>query len=239
MNESRLRVWDLPTRVFHGLLAAAVLTSLATGLAGNEWMVWHGRSGVLIAGLLAFRLVWGVVGSTYARFTTLLRAVLALPRYLRGQWQEQGHNPLGSLSVFAMLFFLAIQVACGLFATDDIAFTGPLYRLVDGDTSLEVSGWHRQGAWLVMGLVMLHLAAIFWHVRIRHRDLLRPMIDGDAVRTDAAQQPARGGSRPGLLLALVGAVATAWAASGVWLPEPAAADVPPVTQPAGGPEASS
>ncbi len=223
MSDSKLRVWDLPTRVFHGLLAAAVLTSLVTGLVGNEWMAWHGRCGLLVAGLLAFRLVWGLCGSTYARFSTLLHAVLALPRYLRGQWRGAGHNPLGALSVFAMLVFLALQVACGLLATDDIAFTGPLYRLVNGETSLAVSGWHRQGAWFVMALVLLHLAAIFWHVRIKRQPLVRAMIDGDAVRTDAAQQAARGGGWLALLLALIMAGATVWAASGVWLQEPAPA----------------
>lgn len=229
MSDSKLRVWDLPTRVFHWLLAAAVLTSLVTGLVGNEWMVWHGRSGLLIAGLLAFRMVWGVFGSTYARFDTLLRAVCAVPGYLRGQWRGAGHNPLGSLSVFAMLFFLVIQVVCGLFATDDLAFTGPLYHLVNSETILDISGWHRQGAWFVMALVVLHLAAIFWHVRIKHRPLLKAMIDGDAVRTDAAQQPARGGGRAALLLALAVAVATVWGASGIWLPErPAVVSAPSV-----------
>ncbi len=213
-----LRVWDLPTRIFHWLLAAAVLTSLTTGLIGGELMLWHGRSGLLITGLLAFRLVWGVLGSTYVRFTTLLRSVLSVPRYLRGQWHEPGHNPLGVLSVFAMLAALVTQVACGLFSTDDIAFTGPLYRLVSADTSLEISTWHRQGAVLVLALVLLHLAAIFWHVRIKHRDLLRPMIDGNAVRTHADQQPARGGGPLALLLALMVAGGAVWAASGVWLP---------------------
>lgn len=228
MRANTLRVWDLPTRVFHWLLAAAVLTSLTTGLIGDEWMVWHGRSGLLITGLLAFRLIWGLFGSTYARFSTLLRAVLAVPRYLRGQWHELGHNPLGVLSVFAMLAVLVTQVACGLFATDDIAFTGPLYRLVDADTSLEISGWHRQGAWLVVALVLLHLAAIFWHVRIKHRDLLRPMIDGHVARTHADQQPARGGGTLALVLALLLAGGAVWAASGVWLPEakPAASALP-------------
>ncbi|MEL0027527.1 MAG: cytochrome b/b6 domain-containing protein [Perlucidibaca sp.] len=225
MNGERLRVWDLPTRLFHWLLAAAVLAALATGLAGNEWMPWHGRCGLLIAALLAFRLVWGLLGSTYARFTTLLMALPAIPRYLRGQWQGAGHNPLGSLSVLAMLAMLAVQVSCGLFASDDIAFDGPLRGLVDSEAGNRFSGWHRQGAWLVMALVVLHLAAIFWHVRLRRHDLLRPMISGDTLRTHPAQQPARGGSMPALMLALIVAAAVAWGVSGSWLSRPAPAPV--------------
>lgn len=226
MTAMSLRVWDLPTRLFHWLLATAVMVSLLTGLAGGDWMPWHGRCGLLVAGLLAFRLAWGLVGSTYARFDTFLRTLLALPRYLRGQWREAGHNPLGVLSVLAMLGMLTAQVACGLVASDDIAFNGPLRNLVDGELSREASGWHRQGAWLVMALVTLHLAAIFWHVRMRHHDLLHPMISGNAAREHAGQQPARGGGPAALLLALALAAVTVWGASGAWLPAPVVVTAP-------------
>lgn len=218
MAEPLIRVWDLPTRVFHWALAVAVPVSLTTGMLGGEWMVWHGRCGFFVLALLAFRLAWGLFGSTYARFTVILAAIPAVPRYLRGDWQGAGHNPLGALSVLTMLAILSLQVTLGLFANDHHDFSGPLRRLVSADVSLALSEWHEFGALLVTLLVLLHLAAVFWHVCLRHRDLLRPMITGDAVREHAGQQPARGGGRRALIMSLLFALSALLLASGFWLP---------------------
>ncbi len=71
MGHKRALVWDLPTRLFHWLLVAAVAGAVVTGLQGGAMMDWHGRFGLSIVGLLAFRLVWGFFGSTYARFAAM------------------------------------------------------------------------------------------------------------------------------------------------------------------------
>lgn len=219
MTTRTIPVWDLPTRLFHWLLALSVSAALLTGWLGGNWMVWHGRLGVLIAGLLAFRLAWGVLGSTYARFTGLLRLPVTLPAYLRGQWQGAGHNPLGWLSVVAMLGAIGFQVGSGLIANDDIAFTGPLYRLVSSSTSSELTGLHRQGMWLVLGLIGLHLAALLFY-RLRGERLVGAMLHGQRHDLPEGTPAARGGRWPALLLALLIAAAALWGASGRWIPAP-------------------
>ena len=215
-----VRIWDLPTRIFHWLLALTVSAALLTGWLGGNWMVWHGRLGVLIAGLLAFRLAWGLLGSTYVRFGQLLQLPRSLPAYLRGEWRGAGHNPLGWLSVLAMLGALVFQVGSGLVASDDIAFTGPLYRLVDADTSSSLTSLHRQGMWLMLGLIGLHLSALLVY-RLRGEKLIGAMLHGKReVPADKPLEPARGGCPPALLLALTIAAAATWGASGDWIPAP-------------------
>lgn len=220
-----VHIWDLPTRIFHWLLALSVSTALLTGWLGGNWMVWHGRLGLLIAGLLAFRLAWGVLGSTYVRFGQLLRLPQSLPAYLRGEWHGGGHNPLGWLSVLAMLGALGFQVVSGLVANDDIAFTGPLYRLVDGDTSSALTGLHRQGMWLVIALIVLHLSALLFYRLAHGENLVEAMLCGKRrVAAERPVEPASGGSLPALALALAFAAATLWAANGSWIPVPPPAE---------------
>ena len=122
---ARVRVWDLPTRAFHWSLVAAVTVATVTGTLGGRWMEWHSRAGLLIVGLLSFRLAWGFVGFEHARFASFAPTPTRLRAYLMGQWRGVGHNPLGALSVFALLGILALQAATGLFSNDDIAINGP------------------------------------------------------------------------------------------------------------------
>ncbi len=181
------RVWDLPTRLFHWLLAACVLGLVITGQVGGNALEWHMRFGVSVAALLVFRLVWGVLGGRWSRFTSFLYSPAALSRYLRGRPLPRdhfdiGHNPLGSLSVFALLGVLLLQVASGLVADDEIATTGPLNRFVSGAWAELATGWHKgYGPWLIYALVTLHLAAIAYYVRWKKRALLQPMWRGDKL----------------------------------------------------------
>ena len=104
MSETRkILIWDLPTRLFHWLLVLAIVALVVTGKAGGSWMEWHGRLGLLVLGLLVFRLLWGVMGSTYARFAGFFPTPAKVAAYLRGQWHAPGHNPLGACSVLALL----------------------------------------------------------------------------------------------------------------------------------------
>ena len=221
----RILVWDLPLRLFHWLLVVCVSGSIVSAKIGGNAMVWHGRFGLVVVGLLAFRLVWGFVGSTYARFFQFVRGPGAIVAYLRGQWHGEGHNPLGALSVLAMLGTLLLLVATGLFANDDIAFEGPLYALVGKDLSDRVVGIHRLVEPLIILLLVAHLAAIAFYVRIKKETLIMPMITGQKV---GAGETAKGGGVVAFCVALAIALAVAYGASGVWLPEP------PVATPAGG-----
>lgn len=179
-----VRVWDLPTRVFHWLLAAAVIGLVITGKVGGNALAWHMRFGLLVFTLLVFRLVWGVVGGRWSRFASFVYAPATVLRYLRGAQRpgdhfEVGHNPLGAFSVFALITLLAVQVGTGLVADDEIATTGPLNKYVATATGLLATGWHKgYGQWALLVLVALHVAAIVVY-RLRGQNLVTPMITGD------------------------------------------------------------
>ena len=180
-----VRVWDLPTRLFHWVLAACVIGSVVTAKVGGNAMVWHMRIGYVVLTLLAFRLLWGLVGGHWSRFQRFVYPPSTVLRYLRGQGRSDehldvGHSPLGALSVFALLGFLALQVGTGLFADDEIATTGPLISFVSGETSLLLTKWHKNyGQWIILTLVVLHVAAIVFYLVRQKRNLVTPMIVGD------------------------------------------------------------
>lgn len=178
------RVWDLPTRAFHWVLAATVIALVVTAKIGGNAMVWHMRLGLLALALLAFRLVWGLVGGHWSRFVRFVYAPGTVLRYLRGDHRpgdhfEVGHSPLGAFSVFALIGLLGVQVATGLVADDEIATTGPLNRFVASATGLAATAWHKgYGQWLLLALVALHVVAIVVY-RLRGKNLVTPMITGD------------------------------------------------------------
>lgn len=222
---ARILVWDWPTRLFHWALVACVIGAFITAKIGGKLMIWHGRIGLVILGLLVFRVIWGFVGSTYARFTRFVRGPEVIQAYLRGKWQGQGHNPLGAMSVLALLGVLILQAASGLFANDDIAYEGYLYALVGNELSTRLTGIHHLLEKLLLMLVAAHLGAIAFHTYVRKHNLVRPMMDGHAEgRPDEA---ARGGGNAALIAAALIAGTAAWAAAGTFLPPPSA---PPAGQ---------
>jgi len=239
----RVRVWDLPVRVFHWSLVLATWTALVTGKIGGSLMEVHAKAGLAIVGLVAFRLVWGVIGSAPARFASFAPTPGRVRGYLQGRWHGVGHNPLGALSVFALLGLLGVQATTGLFGNDDIAFTGPLYALVDEAFAGRLGALHQQLANLLIGLIVLHVAAIAFYRHVKKHKLVKPMITGwadiplssaaeregaravapqatrradDASAADAApaRQFARRGGLPAFLVALAIAVGAVWIADG-------------------------
>ena len=231
----KVLVWDLPTRLFHWLLALAIPAALASGLAGGEWMQWHGRLGLFILGLVTFRLTWGFVGSRHARFASFVRGPAAIGAYLRGEWRGHGHNPLGALSVLAMLALIALQIGSGLFANDDIAFRGPLADLAGDDWSARLTSLHALTQWGLIGVVVLHAVAIIYYVRVRRERLVRPMLSGfkEVVPASEAQQPAgepppSTSTRRAIAFVLASAIASAtvYAAAGGLAPKPVVVSAP-------------
>lgn len=213
-----VRVWDLPTRVFHWLLAATVLGALGTAWA--DAMNWHVRCGLLALVLLVFRLLWGFVGGRWSRFASFVYGPSTLMRYLRGEARpgehlDVGHTPTGALSVFGLLALLALQVATGLVADDEVATTGPLNRFVAGSTAASATSWHHGvGQWVILAMVLLHIAAIVWY-RVKKRvDLVKPMLDGD--KPLPADTPASADGLPQRVLALVLLAASLGLAGWVW-----------------------
>ena len=230
MNDAtpvRIKLWDLPTRLFHWLLAGLVVGAVITGKIGGNAIVWHGRIGLAILALLAFRLVWGFVGPTPSRFGSFFPTPAAITAYLRGHWRGIGHNPLGALSVLALLAFLCIQVGTGLFANDDIAFRGPLHELLSKESSDTLTGYHRLAINVLIALIVLHIVAIAFYAHAKKENLLRPMIDGwKTVEPANAPAPIRGGGSIALIVAVSVAGAALYAGSGLWIkpaePPPAA-----------------
>jgi len=217
----RVRVWDLPTRLFHWALAACVLCSIVSAKIGGNAMVWHLRFGYVVLTLLAFRLLWGFFGGRWSRFASFIYAPAATLRYLRGESRADehhhvGHNPLGAFSVFGFLALLLLQVSTGLVADDEISNTGPLVKLVSGATSSLATSWHKSfGQWLIITLIVLHLAAIGFYWLRHRRDLVTPMLHGDkplAAQVPASDDDARSRAVAAILLALC-AAGVAWLVS--------------------------
>ena len=175
---SDVPVWDGLLRAFHWALVALVSAAIATGLAGGDWMTWHARAGQAMAALLVLRVSWGLWGSRYARFTQFWPTPARVISYLRGRWQGLGHNPLGALSVVAVLALLLFQVCSGLVGNDEIAFTGPWAGAIDEELSLKFTSWHRLVAKALYVWIALHLVAIALHSLVKRHPLLRAMWTG-------------------------------------------------------------
>lgn len=228
MKQHVIRVWDLPTRVSHWSAVALVAAAIVSVKIGGNAIVWHGRFGLALLGLVVFRIVWGLVGSTYARFSDFVPSPRELADYLAGRWRGVGHNPLGALSVIVLLALVAFQSVSGLFANDDIAFQGPLARLVAGDTSAAVTALHQQAEWLIYAMIALHVGAVMFHLHAKKDNLLRPMITGTKAVSDPGARSAQGGTPAAFVIALALAAAAVWVASGTLLPPPE----PPAAVPA-------
>ncbi len=179
------RVWDLPTRIFHWALAFCVIGSFATGQTGGNLMEWHFRLGYCVLTLLLFRIVWGFVGGAWSRFSSFIYAPKHVLNYLKGKndpLHEVGHNPLGGLSVMAMLLFLGFQVATGLVSDDEIAAAGPLTRfLATANVQLATSYHVSIGKVILIVLALTHVAAILVYLFKKRENLIKPMLHGDKM----------------------------------------------------------
>jgi cytochrome b len=220
-EQMNVRVWDLPTRVFHWVLALSVTCSVVSAHIGGNALVWHMRLGYLAFTLLAFRLLWGLVGGRWSRFASFIYAPGTVLRYLKdasrpGEHHEVGHNPLGAFSVFGLLAILVVQVATGLFADDEIATTGPFNKFVTSATGLVLTGWHKGwGQGLIITLALLHIAAIVYYRLGKKQDLVRPMLTGDKTLPPGVPASLDSGAarlRAAVLVALCGA-GVAWLVS--------------------------
>lgn len=179
------RVWDLPTRLFHWALALCVISLMATGLYGGNAMLWHFGFGYCVLTLLLFRIVWGFVGGTWSRFASFIYAPKHVINYLKGrreQLHEVGHNPLGGLSVLAMLTFLLAQVTTGLFSDDEISASGPLTRFIANSVVQQFTNYHVNiGKFILIFLVVIHVLAILFYLVKKRENLIKPMLHGDKV----------------------------------------------------------
>ncbi len=204
----RVRIWDLPTRLFHWALFVCVVGLIITGNVGGALMPWHFRLGYCVMTLLLFRIIWGFVGGKWSRFASFIYAPSTVIAYLKGQGKPEhsaGHSPLGAGSVFALLGFLALQVATGLISDDEITNQGPLSRFVSNARVSLATWWHKDiGKWVIAALIVLHIAAILFYLYKKKENLIRPMIEGDKQMTQAVE-PAKDtiGSRIAAIVVLL------------------------------------
>ncbi|MCF7766063.1 cytochrome b/b6 domain-containing protein [Achromobacter pulmonis] len=209
-NRLAIRIWDLPTRLFHWALVVCIVGAFVSVKLGGLYMDWHVRFGCAALGLIIFRVLWGLIGPRYARFTQFVRGPLAVARYLKGAAAPAGHNPLGALSVLALLLAIGFQAVSGLFTTDDIMTQGPLFGHVSESTASLLTSWHKLNEWVIIGLVALHLLAVAWYALVRRKRLVRAIITGNVDPKDVppGTVPTQDGLAVWLRALLLGACVT-------------------------------
>lgn len=205
-----VRVWDLPIRIFHWLLVLGIAAAYVTSQLGGDWMQWHGRIGAVVLALLVFRLVWGFIGTSHARFASFVPTPRRVHEYLQGRWRGAGHNPLGAVSVIVLLTLVAAQVITGLYSSDDIAFSGPLSGWIGKRASEQLTGWHAQIFNALAGFILLHILAIVFYLLVRRANLVAAMITGNKPVSGAPE--ATVAQRPGwqFFAAVCVAIAVSW-----------------------------
>jgi cytochrome b len=180
---SLVKVWDLPTRLFHWALVLSISASAISVLV-FEHMVWHARFGYLIASLLLFRLVWGLVGGYWSRFVNFKPSFSDSLTYLRhpANWTRAGHNPMGSWSVIVMLSLIFLQLMTGLGSDDDAGFSGPLTPHISSAWVSLATRYHADvGQWLLLFWVCLHMAAVAYQTVMKKTPLVKAMLSGYRV----------------------------------------------------------
>ena len=180
-----VRIWDLPTRLFHWLLMLSVAGLITTGELAGEAMFFHFWFGYAVLTLVLFRLVWGVVGGHWSRFVNFIPRPAELKEYLLAIRHKQsthhvGHNPLGALSVVLMLLLLFAQVFTGFMSDDEIATTGPWVALVPNSWVSLATQYHADfGKIFLIVLIVVHVATVIYYKRAKNKDLITPMLNGN------------------------------------------------------------
>ena len=182
----KIRIWDLPTRLFHWLLVMAVIGSFVSVKLGGNAMIWHGRFGYIVLALIFFRLIWGFVGTHHARFAQFIKSPNVILAYLKNPSETLGHSPLGAISVLVLLGLFLTQALAGLFASDDIAFDGPLAKYVASTWVELLTSFHRLNEWVLLSLVGVHIGAILYYKYAKRINLTSAMITGDKELEGAA-----------------------------------------------------
>lgn len=212
----RVLVWDLPVRLFHWLTVGLVVSLWVT--ERWNWMGWHVLVGEILLGLVLFRLFWGLAGSETARFARFLTAPAAAVRHLRGMFarepdHEVGHNPAGGWMVVLLLLLLLAECLSGVFVNNDVADQGPFTDITPAWVSNLVTDLHAILFQVLVGAVVLHLAAIAVHALAKGQNLVRPMLTGRKLLPEATRAPRIAGLGRALVLAMLAAglaAAAAW-----------------------------
>ena len=186
-KKNKTLIWDVPVRLFHWLLVIAI---------GYCWysveiledMDHHFIAGYCVLTLIIFRIVWGFIGTKHARFKAFMYSPKTIFTYactlLSKKPKSQdtpayvGHNPLGALSVFALLFVVALQAITGLFSDDEYYTFGPLNDYISRSLASLMTEIHYTNFNIILGFVGLHICAILFYVLFKKENLITAMFTG-------------------------------------------------------------
>lgn len=182
----KVLVWDIPTRVFHWLLVSSLLAQYATAEWLENAIQWHFYIGYFTLFLVIFRILWGFVGTQYARFSSFVTGPRKVIRYMKTLFDKDsmpsiGHNPLGGWFVVIMLVLVAVQAISGLFMTDDIFLDGPYRPLADEQTLALMNSLHHLAFDLLLYVIALHIAAVVFYGIYKKQKLVPAMVHGKKV----------------------------------------------------------
>lgn len=183
MEKAQKVIWDIPTRLFHWLLVASLVAQYVTAELMNDAMQWHFYFGYFTLGLIIFRIIWGFVGSDYARFSQFIHGPGAVTGYVKTLFQKDshahaGHNPLGGWVVIIMLALVLVQAVSGLFMTDDVFLDGPWRGAVEEATLDTMSFLHNNVFNILLAVIALHVAAIGFYAVYKKQKLAPAMVHG-------------------------------------------------------------
>ena len=211
----RIKLWDLPLRLVHWSLVVLLPLLWWTWRSGETQL--HEKLGYITLGLLLFRILWGIFGSSTARFLSFVKGPRAIAAYLRGSSPTNvGHNPLGALSVLAILGAMVLEAALGLFAQDvDGIEAGALARFVSYETAERAREWHAFLFNVILFLVAFHVLAILFYLLVKRDDLVSPMVTGRKTFKEEVEEPRMAGSLRMLLAAAIAATISWWISRGL------------------------
>lgn len=213
MKQNRL-VWDLPTRLFHWLLVASLFVQWLTAEVLDNAMQWHAYAGYFTLGLILFRMVWGFIGTRYAKFSNFLASPARIHKYAKSLYSGApdsftGHNPLGGLIVPAVLFIVGLQAVSGLFLSDDVLFTAP-YNGVAAPETEKLMGWlHHRLFNVILVIGGIHVLAIIGYKVFFKKALVKAMLSGKKD-VEAGQQITHSKLTIALIVAALIAGAVYW-----------------------------
>lgn len=212
-NTSPVRVWDMPTRLFHWTIVISL--GLSWWTAENDAMDWHRTFGLVALGLILFRLIWGFIGGSTARFSSFLRSPASILAYLHSNGPRRaGHNPLGAYSVIAMILLIMVQVGTGLFAVDvDGIESGYLSHLLAFDQGRLAAEIHEISFNLLLAMIALHILTVLFYLIVRKRNLVGPMFTGRDPQVETAHGALVPAGAVRFIIAALAAGGIAWWAS--------------------------
>lgn len=204
----KVKIWDLPVRIFHWSLLLLFITAYITNALGTNYFKYHLWSGYAMIVLVSFRILWGFVGTYHARFSNFIHNPITTIKYAasvvkRKDTHYLGHNPLGAVMVVFLLSALFIQAATGLFSNDEIFNLGPLYGYINNELSLTFTSIHRKLFYWILAAVILHIIAVYLHVILKRDNIVKAMITGNKNTSNTEDRKSIHSSRIGLALVLL------------------------------------